>query len=174
MTTDAAHIVWLGNNPWSNGTYSDASGQRVIARGDPAFQASIHGQPELVQQARFAAAARAFIREHPGRFLRLCARRLGAFVWFSPNAGALYSPALGLVYRAWYVTLLLAGLWGFARWWSTAPPDRRHAALLLWSSVAALALLHSLIAINMKHRVPLELILSLFAVVPAVHLLKWR
>lgn len=30
VTTDFAHILWLGNNPWSNGTYSDEMGRRII------------------------------------------------------------------------------------------------------------------------------------------------
>jgi hypothetical protein len=163
LTTDSAHILWLGNNPHSNGTYTDDAGLRNIEHADPAFLASIAYQPELVQQDRFRAAAWRFIREQPGRFLGLCGRRLRAFVWFSPNAGALYSPALSAAYRGWYVALLILGIAGFLGWWQRAARDRRDAARMLWAAVAGLALIHTVVAVNLKHRVPLEVVLSIFA-----------
>jgi hypothetical protein len=83
---------------------------------DSAFQASIVGQPELVQQDRFAAAARAFVRERPAYALRLAAARLLAFVWFSPNVGAEYGAQLGAIYRFLYMGLLALGLVGLTTW----------------------------------------------------------
>ena len=163
LTTDAAHIFWLGNNPWSNGTYSDMAGQRVIAHADPAFLAKLRGASEVEQSDLFWAEAARFIREHPGRFAGLVVRRLWAFVWFSPNAGIEYAAWQGLLYRVAYIGLLTLGLLGFVGFWQRAGPEGRCRALLLGAAVAGLAAVHAVTAINLKHRVPLELVLSLFA-----------
>lgn len=49
LTTDFAHILWLGNNPLSNGTYSDMRGQRVFHLADPVFRDRIYRTSELGQ-----------------------------------------------------------------------------------------------------------------------------
>jgi len=170
-TTDSAHVFWLGNNPWSNGTYSDARGERVIALADPAFAQRIAGASELVQYDRFRDAARAFVREHPLRFAQLCLTRLLAFVWFSPNAGIEYTPRQQQLYRGGYALLLVWGIMGWLLWWARSGPEDRLVGGLLLASVGGLALTHSLIAINLKHRVPLELILGIFAAEAIVRLI---
>ena len=163
VTTDAAHVFWLGNNPHSNGTYSDQQGRRVIGLADPAFVRRIQQASELEQHDLFLADAQRFIREQPAAFARLVLGRLWAFVWFSPNAGAEYTPQQGTLYRAAYLLLLGLGIAGVARWWPRAPSAQRRVALLLLGSVAGLAAAHALTAINLKHRVPLELLLAVFA-----------
>lgn len=163
FTTDFAHIVWLGNNPWSNGTYSDMAGRRVILHADPAFLAKLRGASELEQSDLFWAEAMRFIQEHPGRFVGLVVRRLWAFVWFSPNAGIEYRAWQGTFYRVAYVGLLALGLLGLGGFWQRAGPEGRRRALLLGAAVAGLAAVHALTAMNTKHRVPLELVLSVFA-----------
>ncbi len=163
FTTDFAHIVWLGNNPWSNGTYSDLEGRRVIAHADPTFLAQLQGASELEQSDLFWMEARRFIQEHPGQFAGLVVRRLWAFVWFSPNAGVMYPAWQGALYRGAYVVLLMLGLWGAAGCWRRAGPDGRRRAWLLGAAVMGLAAVHGLTAMNMKHRIPLELLWSIFA-----------
>ena len=163
FTTDFSHIVWLGNNPWSNGTYSDMTGRRVIGHADPAFLKTLQGASELEQSDLFWAKAMRFIRDHPGQFAGLVVRRVWAFVWFSPNAGVEYPAWQGRLYRVGYSGLLALGLLGAGRFWRRAGSDGHHRALLLGAAVAGLAAVHALTAMNMKHRVPLELTLSVFA-----------
>ncbi len=163
VTTDAAHILWLGNNPWSNGTYSTDAGKRVFYVADPAFQRSIVGQPELVQHDRFLAAAKQFIAEDPIRFIRLSLRRAWAFLCFSPNVGVQYTETQRVGYRVVYSVVLLLGFVGAGRWWRRATREQRQDGLLVAASLIALAAVHAVMAINLKHRVPFELILSLFA-----------
>ncbi|MBI4353882.1 MAG: glycosyltransferase family 39 protein [Candidatus Omnitrophica bacterium] len=163
FTTDFAHIVWLGNNPWSNGTYSDVEGRRVIVHADTAFLAKLEGASELEQSDLFWVEARRFIQDHPGQFALLVGRRLWAFVWFSPNAGIGYAAWQGTLYRAAYAGLLALGLVGFWGFWRRAGPEARRRAVLLGAAVAGLATVHSLTAMNMKHRLPLELALAVFA-----------
>lgn len=163
LTTDAAHVVWLGNNPWSNGTYSDQEGRRVIRYAEPAFRERLLRASELEQADLFWQATADFVAAHPGRFAVLVLQRLRAFVWFSPNAGAIYSPWQDRLYRAVYVALLVLGLWGLARSWSLAGPEERRGIRIVLASVAGLAAVHALTAINLKHRVPWELTLAVFA-----------
>ena len=163
MTTDSAHVFWLGNNPVSNGTYSDMAGRRVIESADPAFLTRLHGAPELAQYDLFRAEAWRFITQHPRRFFELFRGKLWAFIWFAPNAGVQYTALEGWLYRAAYAALLLLGLCGFALWWVTAERRGRHQMVLVLSAVAGLAVVHALMAINMKHRVPWEMVLAIFA-----------
>lgn len=163
ITSDFAHVLWLGNNPLSNGTYSDQAGRRVFSLADPAFQARIRGASELQQSDAFFADAARFIAAQPGRFAQLTARRAWAFVWFSPNAGAIYSAEQGTLYRIAYSGLSALGLIGLVLAWKRLPDVARRRILIFGAAVAGVALVHALTAINLKHRVPLELFLSVFA-----------
>jgi len=163
MTTDAAHIVWLGNNPWSNGTYSDQAGHRVIAFADATFQEQLSQASELGQYDLFLGATRRFIVDHPGRFFQLILRRVGSFAWFSPNAGVGYPLWQEALYRIAYVSLLLMGAGGALIFWRRADLVDRRTGWVLIASVVGVAAVHAVTAINVKHRVPLELLLSIFA-----------
>ncbi len=174
ITTDAAHIFWLGNNPWSNGTYSDSRGHRIIEQAPEAFQRQLAASTEPQQYDLFRRAALSFIREHPARFAQLIVARLWAFVWFSPNAGVEYTQWQQWIYRAAYVPLLMLGLTGFAISCRHADPMRRRDAWLIAAAVSGLAVTHALMAINLKHRVPFELMLSLFAAEPLARLFATR
>lgn len=165
ITTDTAHILWLGNNPWSNGTYSDAEGRRVFYLADPAFQRAVSSASELGQHDLFVEATRRFIAEQPARWGGLVLHRLFAFVWFSPNAGVGYTEWQRVVYRLAYAALLVCGALGIGLAWRRASRDRRFTIVILCAAVAGVAAVHAATAINMKHRVPLELLLSLFAAV---------
>lgn len=163
VTTDSAHILWLGNNPWSNGTYSDLEGQRVFYRADPVFQDQMFGASELEQSDLFLGAVRQFIVEHPVQFGSLVLRKLWAFVWFSPNAGLEYTAWQGMLYRTTYTGLLSLGLLGLVLTWRRTAREDHAKIMVLLASVAGLAAVHALTAINLKHRVPLELVLAIFA-----------
>lgn len=163
LTTDMAHIVWLGNNPLSNGTYSDAAGERVIHQADPAFRARLQGASEIEQYDLFLGDTRRFITEQPLQFIRLAAGRVWGFVWWSPNAGVEYAPWQRRIYQAWYVALLALGAWGLRRWWRQARSEARAEGMIALAAVAGLAVVHALTALNLKHRVPWELLLGVFA-----------
>jgi hypothetical protein len=163
ITSDAAHILWLGNNELSNGTYSDSAGRRVFDVADPGFKARILGKTETQQMDAFYRAVWTFIVEHPERFAALVVRRLVAFFWLSSNAGVDYTPGQIIVYILAYALLLVLGLQGFRDFWRTAGPEDRRRAGLVFASVLGLAALHALVAINTKHRAPWEMVLAIFA-----------
>lgn len=101
--------------------------------------------------------------ENPGQFGALALRRLWAFFWFSPNAGIEYAEWQRALYRAAYTVLLSLGVLGLALYWRRATREERFRAAVLVASVFGLAAAHTLTAINLKHRVPFELVLSIFA-----------
>jgi hypothetical protein len=163
LTTDFAHILWLGNNPWSNGTYSDMEGRRVFYLADPAFQERIYGASEIGQYDIFLGEVRRFVLENPRQFGELVLRRLWAFFWFFPNAGIEYAAWQRALYRVAYTALLSLGVLGFVLYRRRATREERFRAAVLVASVFGLAAVHALTAINLKHRVPLELVLAVFA-----------
>lgn len=163
LTTDSAHVLWLGNNPWSIGTYSDMEGRRVFQLADPAFRERIHGASELGQYDIFLGEVRRFVLENPEKFGALVLAKLWAYVWFSPNAGIEYAAWQRALYRAAYTGLLSLGVLGFALSWRRATHEQHRRVVVLLSSVLGLAAVHALMAINLKHRVPLELVLAIFA-----------
>ena len=163
FTTDFAHVLWLGNNPLSNGTYSDAIGARIYYRADPAFRARIEGHSEVEQMETFLGAVRAFVREHPAQEAGLIARKAVAFVWFAPNVGAEYRPWQTVLYIAWYIALLVVGVAGAVRLWRASGARVHRRMLLIGGMLLGIMALHAAVAINMKHRVPLEIVLAGFA-----------
>jgi hypothetical protein len=163
FTTDFAHVLWLGNNPLSNGTYSDARGERIYYQADPRLRARIEGHTEIEQMETFLADVRRFVREEPGVAASLVARKAWAFVWFAPNVGAEYRPWQVRLYVAWYVTLLVIGVGGVIHVWKSGGRTARNDVWLVAGTLLGIMTLHAIVAINMKHRVPLEIVLGAFA-----------
>jgi len=160
-TSDFAHVLWLGNNPHSNGTYTDARGIRVIDHMDRAiFYGRVVGKSETEQMDVFLELVKAWVREHPGRAAALVARKALAFVWFAPNIGAEYTRRETAAYMAWYVVLLALGMAGAWHVWRLGDGARRRRLALVAGTMLGIIALHAIVAINMKHRVPLEIVLS--------------
>ena len=163
FTTDIAHHLWLGNNPLSNGTFSDMEGRRVFYLADSAFREKIHRASEIEQYDIFMSEAQRFVLENPGEYGELALRRLWAFFWFSPNAGITYVAWQRAVYRAVYIALLSLCVLGFILYWGRATREELRKVITLFASVFGLAAVHSLVVININHRVPFELVVAIFA-----------
>lgn len=163
FVSDVPHQLWLGNNVLSNGTFSDADGRRISYKDEPRVLERVQGMPELAQYDFFLAEVRRFIADDPAAFAALSARRLVAFVWFSPNAGVSYPPWQSLAGRLAYVALLGLGAFGLVRYWRRADSESRRRAVVFAAAVLGIAIVHALTVINMNHRVPLELMLTVFA-----------
>lgn len=163
FTTDIAHHLWLGNNRLSNGTFSDMEGRRVFYLADSAFRERIHKASEIEQYDIFLGEAKRFVLENPWQYGELALRRLWAFFWFSPNAGIGYAAWERVIYRAVYIALLSLGVLGLVLYWGRATPEEHRKVILLMASVFGLAAVHSLVVININHRVPFELVIAIFA-----------
>lgn len=163
ITTDAAHVLWLGNNPASNGTYADETGRRVIAYAEPEFRRRLAAASEVEQHDLFLGEVAAFVRRHPDRALDLVLARTRGFFWFTDNAGVGYSPDERSLYLGAYGALLVAGAAGLIAHLRRASPSGRLTAFLLLAAVLGVAAVHALTALNLRHRVPLEMALAVFA-----------
>lgn len=160
MTTDSAHILWLGNNAWSNGTYSDQQGMRWLGYADPVFRQQLAQATELEQYDLFLQDVHRFIKADPERFATLLLQKLWAFIWFSPNAGFNYASWQASIYQGWYLGILVMGLVGLALAWRRGLPAGRRLLAITLASGLGLAAVHMLTAVNLKHRVPIEMLLA--------------
>lgn len=163
LTTDFAHILWLGNHPGANGAYWDETRIRHYDRADESFRRRIQDVPELGQYDVFMSEALAFVSREPAAFLKLVGARLRGFFWFTPTAGLAYGAWQALLYALAYAALLVAGLAGLARLWRAGPSPRRQAASVLLGGVLGLAAVHAVTVVDLKHRVPFEMALCVFA-----------
>jgi hypothetical protein len=163
LTSDFAHILWLGNNPLSNGTYGDAGGIRVFDVAPQPFRRTVIGQPEMVQHDVFLDGFRRFVREEPLSYLRLAFARVQGFFWYPPAAGVRHTGWRVTLYRVAYETLLVAGLLGLALRLRRGGREAARTAAPLLGAVLGLAAVHALSALDLKHRVPFEMALCVFA-----------
>lgn len=103
MRTGLGQSLWIGNNAVSEGSLWTADGRKV--RFALLAESDFHSRMPDDEQDRddyYFAHALSFIRDHPGRYVRLCAYRLAYFLWFDPN----HPLARNDVYRVSYVLLL--------------------------------------------------------------------
>src|ERR1051325_323306 len=151
LTRSGSGIVfWLGNNPASSGSAMDAEGRAVITKARPELQRRIAGAKNEVERDRiFSDAAWQYIRAHPFAAIGRYAQRLGYFWWFSPQWGAAYSPRLRLVYRAWWLALLVLMAIGAAR-------SRNRDVWLLAALAILISLLQSAYYVEGRHRLAIE------------------
>jgi hypothetical protein len=133
------------------------------------FQRRIHGVSEVERDRMFHDAAWEHIRANPLAAIGRVVQRVYYFWWFSPQWGAAFPPVLKLVYRGWWVFLLLliaAGLFASRRL-----PGRAD----LWL-MAALALLISIgqavYYVEGRHRLAVEPLVIPLAAVGVTSLLR--
>jgi hypothetical protein len=107
-------VFWLGNNPAATGSAIDAKGVPVVMQAPPEFRARIRAADEITRDRIFTAEAMRYIHRDPAAAIVRIGNRLAYFWWFSPQWGALYSPAAKLVYVMWWMALLLLWIAGAA------------------------------------------------------------
>jgi 4-amino-4-deoxy-L-arabinose transferase-like glycosyltransferase len=163
LTTDG-DAFWRGNNPNATGHSYTTSNQIVLLDGlSLAERQDLERQPnELAQSAWFMNRARAFIREHPGEFVRLTLRKWIDFWWFVPQTGVRYPAPWFWLYAFYYVVAL--ALAGLGVWKLTAlGSEALQGALLLAVLLLALSALQSLYYVEGRHRWGVETLLLAFS-----------
>jgi len=155
LTTDS-EVFWRGNNPYATGTSYAADGKRIILELlPPEEMRGLVSQPdELAQAAWFSSRSHAFIRDHPGAFVRLTLKKLFYFWWFSPQMGLNYPATWLRLYEAYYVVMLAAALVGLRR--IVSGDGDRQAALLVVAYLVALSALQSFYYVEGRHRWAIE------------------
>jgi 4-amino-4-deoxy-L-arabinose transferase-like glycosyltransferase len=151
LTAQGGDSLWLANNPYSDGTEGETSGQPVYII--PAFEA----MPEIERSAAYQNKAISWIRENPGRFLSLIPRRM-IWLWhltYHAQNSILSEVAFLVVY---YPVLLLAII-GSIKTWELYRPW----LLLLLTVPVALTLVHAVYLPVGRYRLPVELVLCILA-----------
>ena len=157
INTSTGELLWRGNNSNASGGAYTASGQSIFETAPPEFVAEIYSLDELGQKAAFEREAVRFIRENPGRFVRLTFQKFLQFWGSSPQRGIRYPRIYLRLYTIYYLVIVavgLAGLWGLIR----RPPTpwcRRGLALLVLFALTVSAT-HSLFYVDGRHRWTVE------------------
>jgi hypothetical protein len=164
LAATGAELLWRGNNPVaSGGAFARGHpGVSVLDMAPEGFRARISAADEQGQRRLFASAARDFMTERPGEAARLFLRKLVAFWWFLPEAGAYY-PRSYLTYYTWYYAamLVLAGA-GFVSAWRGAPGGRKG-AIVAAGLLLSVALVHAVFYVEVRHRWGIEPVLLTFS-----------
>jgi len=121
------------------------------------------GLSEPQRSALLGRRAWQFVREHPGRYLRLCLRRLRYFLLFDETN----PKAANRIYRLATVTWLVLALIGLAlsrkRWRALWPTYAIFAAVMLF---------HSLVIVSARFRIPVEPMTFIWATAAAAPVLN--
>lgn len=168
LTTTAAEVFWIGNNPAASGGALAVDGRPILDT-VPKVRDAVWGKPELEQQRIFSDEAFTYVRVAPLEAARRFLGRLLDYWWFSNRTGLLYPTAWTVAYRLWYLAILTAALIGAGLIWRSA-----QRPLLLWT-VAAMAIVslgQSAFYVEGRHRWEIESLLLVLASVPLAAL--WR
>jgi 4-amino-4-deoxy-L-arabinose transferase-like glycosyltransferase len=158
ITTDAEDF-WRGNNPNATGVTYATTEKTVLEMLPPEEGADLRTQPdELAEADWFSTRSRAFIREHPGRFIQLTALKFFYFWWRAPLTGIEYPNSWFIGYMAYYLVIVFSSLIGFYAVWRIGGSARQH-LVLIGVFLFALSLLQSLYYVEGRHRWAVEPIL---------------
>ena len=158
LTTDAEDF-WRGNNPNATGsTYATADKTELDMLTPQEFADLLRQRDEVAQANWFTAQSHAFIREHPGQFVRLTAVKMLHFWWIAPQTGLLYPRSWFFAYMMYYVLVLLLAMIGAWSIWRKGNLGRQQ-LLLIAAFLLALSFLQSLYYVEGRHRWAVEPIL---------------
>ena len=155
LTTDG-EVFWRGNNPLATGnSYIDSNTTVFGAMPAAEREDLLRQSTELAQAGWFQARSSAFIREHPGAFVRLTIRKFVQFWSFSAQTGVLYPRGWFQLYMAYYVSVLAlaaCGVWRLGRVRGRALVDTG----LLAAFLLGLSVLQSFYYVESRHRWAVE------------------
>jgi 4-amino-4-deoxy-L-arabinose transferase-like glycosyltransferase len=159
MVTTDAESFWRGNNPNATGGTYGAGQATELEELPPGEMADLRAQPdEIAQVDWFSARSHAFIREHPGAFVRLTALKLFHFWWLAPQTGIEYPRSWFIGYLIYYVLIILSAAIGAWTIFRNGKLPREELVLIL-VFLFALSLLQSLYYVEGRHRWAVEPIL---------------
>lgn len=190
VSTNGGFNAWIGNNPFTTGSCFDVVVSDLEAYSGEALPVSVDrtvvevkpyplplelrdvisdlGEVEL--DSAFYRQTLSFIREDPGRWLRLLGRKLVGLWWFRENVGrssGFYEESWILPYKILYAIVLvlaMAGLVISARHW------RRY--LLLYGMFAYLSVAYLAYHVITRYRWEMEPYLLIFVSLATVQILE--
>lgn len=150
---------WLGNNPHATGHTLIDGENTVFSSLPPEERADLYRQPnEMAQADWFSQRSRAFVKAHPGEFLRLWAVKFFHFWWYAPQTGTKYPGSWFYLYMIFYSALLVLAAVGVARIRHLGPPAT-HLGWVVGIFLIGLSLLQSVYHVDGRHRWGIEPIL---------------
>jgi len=150
---------WLGNNPNATGhTLIDAE-NTVFSTLPNEERLDLYRQPnEMAQADWFSRRSRAFVKAHPGEFLRLWAVKFFHFWWYAAQTGTKYPGSWFYLYMIFYSALIILAAVGVVRILQLGPPAT-HLGWLVGIFLVGLSLLQSVYHVDGRHRWGIEPIL---------------
>lgn len=100
-------LLWLGNNPNHTGSSLYTKDKGMVATLSDEDNKKLMLMDELGQNRFFTERAVTFIKGDPAAFFTRWATRICYFWWFSPQAGYLYPGSWLLIYKSFYLLLLV-------------------------------------------------------------------
>ena len=118
----------------------------------------------------FRQAARTFVRDHTGAFAALSVRKFASFWWFPATAGLTYPGSWLVVYRLFYLALLVGAALGAVVVWRRTDRGGRQRVVLLLAMLGSISVAQSLFYVDVRHRWAVEPLLGIFL---AVAVSRW-
>lgn len=163
VTTDAAELFWRGNNPQATGT-AYLMDRRPMFEGAPEeFKRAIYEQDELGQYDLFLAAGLGFVRNQPRQFVGLWITKWVSFWWFPPTAGGLYPAVWLLLYKGFYLILVLLFVIGMPAMFAFLRGEGRAGMGLLLLLFLSVSIAQSLFYVDVRHRWIVEPLMGILA-----------
>lgn len=160
--SDVGFVFWLGNNPNFSGSALDKDGRFILELAPEDFRKKINALDELGQNRLFQEEAFGYIKKYPLRFVERTLKKFYYFWWFNPQAGIAYPHSWLLLYKAFYVFALIAGLAGIFYTYREGLFKNKSGAVLIIFIMLAVSFAQSLYYIDTRHRWAVEPFLLIF------------
>ncbi|MFH1791944.1 MAG: glycosyltransferase family 39 protein [Candidatus Omnitrophota bacterium] len=157
--------LWLGNVPYSNGSLYTEDGRTLFekAEADGDLPDGFYQMTELEQCDSLTAITMTYFKDDPAGFISRILKKMYYFWWFSPYQGLLYSKAWLMMYKAYYLFVLIPAVISITLCLSGSLKrvDRRAMWLVLIVFIV-LTCVHSLYFVEGRHRWAVESMLLIF------------
>ena len=164
LRSDTGVNLWIGNHEGASGTsFVTGSDRPALNMQPPALVDRLAGANEIDQNDLFSAEAARFVRQAPGAFATLLAKKMWYFWWQSPHLGLLYPPRWTTIYMAYYAVMAIAALAGLLRFSRSSRTATRSGVAMFVLIGVSYSITQALFYIEGRHRwqiEPLLLVLS--------------
>jgi 4-amino-4-deoxy-L-arabinose transferase-like glycosyltransferase len=162
ITTNSAEHFWRGNNPFSSGTASLPDSRGIIEAAPRDFLDRLYKMNEIEQYDYFYKETFKFIKANPPFFIKMFFRKLFYFWWFSPTQGLNYPKEWFVIYKSYYIFIVVCALLGlFAALKENSGSKRRiSCTIILFFLIVSIA--HALYYVDGRHRWTVEPFMLIF------------